>query len=204
MILTKGRSMRGKTRALQTTCLSLALAACATAPGPRGGGAPYSMHNLRVCPGMTVSNAPTTQASGVIAGYSPITLVRGVMLARAPVDACLSSAYGLRSGGAGSFHDGLDLYTGAPRRVLAGGDGRIASIAEKRGYGLIVEIDHGRGVTTRYAHLSALAPDISEGARVLAGDEIARTGKSGNATAVHLHYEILVDGHTQDPLRIGD
>lgn len=197
--------MRRAARIVHAACLSLALAACATTPRGGGvGGAPYSMHNLRLCPGMRVSNAPATGAGGAIAGYSPITVVRGVMLARAPVDACLSSAFGPRSGGAGSFHDGLDLYTGAPRPVLAGGDGRIASIAERRGYGLVIEIDHGGGVVTRYAHLSALAPDIREGARVLAGETIARTGKSGNATAIHLHYEILVGGKPRDPLTVGD
>src|SRR3990167_5308045 len=185
MILVKGRAMRSVTGVLWIMCVSLALAACATTPQPQGGGAPYSMHNLRVCPGMSVSNAPATAEGGVIAGYSPLTVVRDVMLARAPVDGCLSSAFGRRSGGAGSFHDGLDLYTGAPRPVLAGGDGRIVSIADKRGYGLVIEIDHGAGVSTRYAHLSALAPEIREGVRVRAGETIARTGDSGNATAVH-------------------
>lgn len=196
--------MRPEVRALKAVCFSLALASCATAPAPRDGGAPYSMHNLRLCPGMNVSNSPSTQAGGVIADYSPLTVVHGVMLARAPVDACLSSAFGPRSGGAGSFHSGLDLFTGEPRNVLAGGDGRIVSVAERRGYGLTLDIDHGDGVTTRYAHLSALAPEIREGDRVLAGETIARTGKSGNATAIHLHYEILVGGQPRDPLTVGD
>lgn len=162
------------------------------------------MHELRLCPGMRVSNAPPASANGEIANYSPITVVRGLMLARAPVDACLSSAFGPRSTGAGSFHDGLDLYTGTPRPALAGGDGRIASIREQRGYGLVIVISHGDGVMTRYAHLSSAAPGLRPGDRVHAGDEIGRTGKSGNATAVHLHYEILIDGRAVDPLTAGD
>lgn len=180
----------------------LALASCATAPP--SGGAPYSMHDLRICPGMSVSNAPQTRSGGVIAGYSPITVVHGTMLARAPVDACLSSAFGRRKGGAGSFHDGIDLYTGEPRPVLAAGDGRLVSIREQRGYGLVVVIEHRGGVFTRYAHLSSVAPNLREGGRVAAGDVIARTGKSGNATAIHLHYEIIVDGSPRDPLTVGD
>lgn len=179
---------------------AVALAACATAPAPSAG-APYSKHDLQVCPGMRVSNAPPVGSRGEITAYSPLTVIRGVMLARAPVDACLSSAYGPRSGGAGSFHDGLDLYTGSPRPVLAGGDGRIASILQQRGYGLVIEIDHRNGVSTRYAHLSAIAPGLRTGARVAGGEEIARTGRTGNATAVHLHYEILVDGRPVNPLK---
>ncbi len=194
--------MRGVKQTLAVVGVSLALAACATTP-PRGG-ALYSMHELRVCPGMAVSNAPATQSGGAIAYYSPLTVVRGVMLARAPVDACLSSAFGRRSGGAGSFHDGLDLYTGDPRPVLAGGDGHIVSILEQRGYGLVIVIGHRNGVFTRYAHLSSVAPNLQAADRVAAGDVIARTGKSGNATAVHLHYEVIVDGSPRDPLTVGD
>lgn len=194
--------MRCLVKLSDAACLAIVLASCATAP-PRGG-APYSMHDLRICPGMSVSNAPQTQGGGFIAGYSPLTVVHGVMLARAPVDACLSSAFGGRNGGAGSFHAGLDLYTGAPRPVLAGGDGRIASIREQRGYGLVVDIDHRNGVVTRYAHLSSVSPEFRVGDRIAAGETFARTGKSGNATAIHLHYEILVDGRPQDPLTVGD
>lgn len=182
--------------------MALALAACATAP-KGGGAAPFSMHDLRLCPGMKVSNAPAARSNGVIDGYSPITVLRGVMVARAPVEACLSSAFGPRSGGAGSFHDGLDLYTGESRPVLAGGDGRIDAITRQRGYGLVILIDHGNGLATRYAHLSSVAPDLRVGSRVSAGQKIAQTGRSGNATAVHLHYEILVDRKPQDPLRVG-
>jgi len=196
--------MRRFRQFFKIACAAPALAACATAPAVRGGGAPYSMHELRVCPGMRVSNAPAAGADGVINGYSPITIVRGVMLARAPVDACLSSAFGARSGGAGGVHEGLDLYTGDERPVLAGGDGRVRLAGSPRGYGLTLEIDHGRGLVTRYAHLSQIAPDIRDGASVAAGQTIARTGKSGNATAVHLHYEILIDGRPQDPLKVGD
>jgi murein DD-endopeptidase MepM/ murein hydrolase activator NlpD len=52
--------------------------------------------------------------------------------------------------------------------------------------------------------LSSVAPNLRAGLEVAAGEEIARTGRSGNATAVHLHYEILVDGRPRDPLRVSD
>ncbi len=126
-------------------------------------------------------------------------------MARAPVASCISSAYGPRATSRRvAFHSGLDLYTGAPRDVVAGAGGKIAFAGDQRGYGLTLMIDHGRGVATRYAHLSDLAPGVRKGATVAAGAVIARTGRSGNATAVHLHYEILIDGRAVDPLKTGD
>lgn len=181
---------------------ALALSACATTP--RHDAAPYSSNSLSLCPGVAISNAPVASGNREILSYTPFARVREVVLARAPVNACVSSAYGPRSGGAGSFHEGVDLYTGSPRSVVAGGDGRIQSIETLRGYGLTLEIRHRSGVSTRYAHLSSVAPGLRAGMQVAAGEEIARTGRSGNATAVHLHYEILVDGRPRDPLQVGD
>ena len=80
----------------------------------------------------------------------------------------------------------------------------MKSITDQRGYGLVIEIAHANGVITRYAHLSSVAPELREGERVSAGQPIARTGRTGNATAVHLHYEILVDGRPLDPVRAGN
>jgi len=181
----------------------LALGACATAP-PRRAGAPWSAPALELCGGVTVSNAPAADSFRRILAYSPFAKVRGVALARAPVAGCVSSSFGPRSGGAGAFHEGLDLFTGAPRVIVAGGDGRIAFTGQRRGYGLTVEITHGNGVATLYAHLSDLAPGIRAGAPISAGSAIGRSGRSGNASAVHLHYEILIEGRPVDPLKAGD
>jgi murein DD-endopeptidase MepM/ murein hydrolase activator NlpD len=163
------------------------------------------MAALSLCPGVFVSNAPATNAYRGVVAYTPYAYVRGVAVARAPVEGCVSSGYGPRSTARGrtAFHNGLDLYTGAPRLAVAGAGGRVIFAGEQRGYGLTVDIDHGRGVATRYAHLSGLAPGVRAGARLAAGDAVGRTGKSGNATAVHLHYEILVDGQAIDPLHAG-
>lgn len=197
--------MARRLRRVSATAALVTIAACATSPrGPAG--PPYSMHTLRLCPGVSIANAPPAAPDGALLSYSPLTVVRSSMLSRAPVAACLSSGFGPRAGrgGAGSVHEGIDLYTGTPRAVLAAGDGRIASIGESRGYGLTVVLDHGRGVLTRYAHLSSTAPGLSPGRRVFAGETIAMTGRSGNASAVHLHYEIVVDGRPVDPLAVED
>jgi murein DD-endopeptidase MepM/ murein hydrolase activator NlpD len=199
--------MRSRLRSVPVLIAAFVASSCATTHSDENDidrAVPYSMSSLSLCPGVSISNAPAASGSREILSYTPFTRIRGVSLARAPVDACVSSAYGPRSGGAGSFHDGVDLYTGAPRTVYAGGAGRIKAISDQRGYGLTIEINHSNGVLTRYAHLSSVASGLREGAYVSAGQPIAQTGRSGNATAVHLHYEMLVDGRPQDPLHAGD
>jgi murein DD-endopeptidase MepM/ murein hydrolase activator NlpD len=71
------------------------------------------------------------------------------------------------------------------------------------GLGLVVEIDHGHGVRTLYAHLSEIDPNLGPGVFVNAGRAIARVGATGNATGVHLHYEVSIGGVTVDPLNFG-
>ncbi len=181
----------------------LCVAACASAPAPD---AAFG-EGLRVCPGH-VSNAPRTDAARRVAGYAPVTRVSGIVLARAPTDGCVSSGFGPRrprkaGGGAGPFHYGLDIYTGAPRPVYAAGDGVVEAARSLRGYGRMVLIRHNDRVKTRYAHLSAYERGLAPGDRVRRGQPIGRTGDSGNATAVHLHYEIIVGGRARDPLAAG-
>jgi murein DD-endopeptidase MepM/ murein hydrolase activator NlpD len=188
---------------LRPLVVALLLSACATAR-QRQAGEPWSAPVLELCSGVSVSNPPATDSYRRVLAYTPFTALRNIVIARAPVEGCVSSAFGPRSGGAGAFHEGLDLFTASPRVVVAGGDGRIVSAGTRRGYGLTVEIDHGRGVSTLYAHLSDLAPGVRDGARISAGAAVGRTGRSGNATAVHLHYEVRVDGRPLDPLRVGD
>ncbi|NWG71851.1 MAG: M23 family metallopeptidase [Parvularculaceae bacterium] len=178
------------------------LAACATAPKQpppgRHGGA-----DLYVCGGMTVANAPPTDRAGRIAGFEPAAEIRGRLLARAPVAGCLSSGYGVRPA-TGRLHQGIDLYTGEPSPVYAAAGGDVEFAGDLGSYGRTLLIRHGSGVKTRYAHLSAFARDVRVGATVRAGQMIAETGRTGNATAVHLHYEIIVDGRTENPLTVGE
>ncbi len=182
-------------------CLFGLAAACASAPSSRPGGA-ADQSSLRLCSGVKISNAPPTDASGRIVNFNPTATVSGVRLLRAPVNACVSSGFGPRRGGASSFHHGVDLYTGNSSAVYAGGDGVIESVDTLRGYGKTILIRHGRGVKTRYAHLSDYAPGVRTGSRVTIGQMIGRTGRTGNATAVHLHYEILVNERAQNPLTV--
>lgn len=113
---------------------------------------------------------------------------------------CLSSGFGPRRGGAGSLHKGIDIYTADERPIIAAASGRIDFVGVQRAFGRTIVITHKKGVATRYAHLSSFSKNIKAGSRITAGDIIGQTGKSGNASAVHLHYEILIDGKPVNPL----
>ena len=100
------------------------------------------------------------------------------------------------------IHAGTDYAASAGTPVMAAGDGTIAQAGWSGGYGLLVEIRHRSGVTTRYAHLRALGRGISAGTRVSQGETIGYVGSTGLATAAHLHYEFRVNGAPQDPRRV--
>ncbi len=185
-------------KAISFALLAL-LVGCATPPS--SGGFADAPASLEVCSGTRVSNAPSKDRRGKIREFTPYKTVRGVALMRAPVIGCLSSGFGPRRGGAGSIHKGIDIYTGRPRAVHAAAGGRVAQIGSLRGFGRTILIRHANGVETRYAHLSSYAAGLKKGARVRAGAVIAKTGRTGNATAVHLHYEILNRGRAINPLK---
>jgi murein DD-endopeptidase MepM/ murein hydrolase activator NlpD len=98
-----------------------------------------------------------------------------------------------------ALHTGLDFKAehGAP--VRATGPGQVVSAEYTGGYGNMVEVDHGNGVTTRYAHLSAIL--VSVGQTVRAGALVGRAGSTGRSTGAHLHYETRIDGEAVDPQR---
>ncbi len=189
-------------RSVVTVFLVASLAACATAPTPEQREAGISS-SLALCSGTGISNAPQTDRNRRIVGYSPETRINGTTLYRAPVNACVSSGFGPRRGGAGSFHSGVDLFTRRPAPVYAGGDGVIETVESMRGYGRTIVIRHRSNLKTRYAHLSRYAAGLRPGDRVTRGDYIGHTGDTGNATAVHLHYEIIAGGRARNPLTVG-
>ncbi|HEX9754934.1 MAG TPA: peptidoglycan DD-metalloendopeptidase family protein [Gemmatimonadales bacterium] len=99
-------------------------------------------------------------------------------------------------------HAGTD-YSAAPGTpVLAAGDGTVTQAGRSSGYGILVELRHRSGITTRYAHLRGLARGMHRGARVRQGDVIGYVGATGLATAPHLHYEFRVNGVPRDSRRV--
>lgn len=114
----------------------------------------------------------------------------------------LSSSYGYRSDpftGAGAMHSGLDFPGPIGSPIMASAPGVVSYVGQKSGYGNVVEIDHGSGFLTRYAHLSGF--DTKVGAKVLAGQKIARMGSTGRSTGSHLHFEVRLNGEALDPRR---
>ena len=98
-----------------------------------------------------------------------------------------------------AMHTGLDFRAeyGAP--VRSSGAGQVIAAESAGGYGNMVEIDHGNGLSTRYAHLSTIA--VAVGQAVEAGAVLGRAGSTGRSTGPHLHYETRVDGEAVDPQR---
>ena len=99
-------------------------------------------------------------------------------------------------------HKGVDYAAPTGTPVHASGDGKVAFVGMKGGYGRVVEIAHASGVTTRYGHLSRFAKGLSRGDRVRQSDVIGFVGMSGLATGPHLHYEYMVRGVHKDPQKV--
>ncbi len=99
-------------------------------------------------------------------------------------------------------HTGVDFAAPKGTRVLATADGTVVAAGPRGGYGNAIEIRHGNGITTLYAHLSGFASGIRAGARVRQGEPIGFVGATGFATGPHLHYEFKIAGIHQDPLRV--
>ena len=98
-----------------------------------------------------------------------------------------------------AFHSGMDFRTPTGTPIYSTGSGIVVHAGRNGGYGKMVEIDHGNGITTRYAHLSAV--EVREGDRVISGGRIGRSGSTGRSTGPHLHYEVRRNGNAVDPMR---
>ena len=96
-------------------------------------------------------------------------------------------------------HMGIDIVAAIGTPVVASANGRVASAGHRGDYGLLIEIDHGHGVRTRYAHLSGTS--VKVGQMVKRGQEIGAVGTTGLSVGPHLHYEVLVNGRHSNPRR---
>jgi murein DD-endopeptidase MepM/ murein hydrolase activator NlpD len=114
----------------------------------------------------------------------------------------VSSGFGIRRDpllGTPAMHAGIDFRgaVGSPARATA--KGTVVKAGWNGGYGRMVEIDHGDGFTTRYAHLSKVLVNIGD--KVDVGDIVGKVGSSGRSTGPHLHYEVRKNGGAVDPVR---
>ena len=112
-----------------------------------------------------------------------------------------ASGYGRRVDpiyGTVKFHEGMDFSANTGTEVYATGDGKVVSVGWESGYGKTIEIDHGFGYVTRYAHLNDYR--VRRGQRVVRGEVIGEVGNTGKSTGPHLHYEVHVKGRVVNPV----
>ncbi|SER97907.1 M23 family metallopeptidase [Sphingobium sp. YR768] len=112
----------------------------------------------------------------------------------------LTSSYGYRRdpfNGHAAFHAGLDFPGRYGQSINAAANGKVSYVGQRQGYGNVVEVEHGNGIMTRYAHLSGFAARV--GQKVARGDTIGRMGSTGRSTGTHLHFEVRLNGQAVNP-----
>jgi murein DD-endopeptidase MepM/ murein hydrolase activator NlpD len=133
--------------------------------------------------------------------YEAILRQRGYTPTIWPVDGKLEAGFGGRRnpfGGPGyEFHSGQDIEApwGAP--VVAGASGQVMFVGWQNGYGQLVVVDHGGGLTTRYGHLSQI--DVELGQTVQRAQLLGKVGSTGRSTGPHLHYEVRINDQPVNP-----
>jgi murein DD-endopeptidase MepM/ murein hydrolase activator NlpD len=120
-----------------------------------------------------------------------------------PVVGKLESGFGGRGnpfgGGSYEFHSGQDIDAAWGDPVVAGASGMVTFVGWQNGYGQLIVIDHGGGLTTRYGHLSHI--DVAQGQTVARKQFIGRVGSTGRSTGPHLHYEVRFNDEPINPLQ---
>lgn len=122
----------------------------------------------------------------------PKTAATGTFLM--PTRGRISSRYGMRNG---RMHRGLDIAASTGTAIKAADGGKVVYSGRRGAFGNMVEVDHGNGYVTRYAHCSSI--NVRVGDRVYKGQVIAKVGNTGRSTGSHLHFEVLRNGRNQNP-----
>ncbi|MCF8022294.1 MAG: peptidoglycan DD-metalloendopeptidase family protein [Clostridiales bacterium] len=112
-----------------------------------------------------------------------------------PVTGPISSGFGMRWG---KMHSGIDIAAQYGKSVCATAPGEVTRVEWLSGYGRLIEVNHGNGIRTRYAHLSAFGVNI--GQKISQGQFLGKVGETGHATGPHLHFEIRINGVAKNPL----
>jgi murein DD-endopeptidase MepM/ murein hydrolase activator NlpD len=168
-----------------------------TLPGIGGPALPMDADSLAMLEGKM------SQLEQNLKAYESVLRERGYTPSVWPVVGRLDSGFGGRrnpfGGSSFEFHSGQDIHASYGDPVVAGASGRVTFVGSQNGYGQLIVIDHGGGLTTRYGHLSHI--DVTEGQAVERAQFIGRVGSSGRSTGPHLHYEIRINDEPVDPLQ---
>jgi len=152
--------------------------------------------------GIAALLAKTNRLEEDLRAYEGILRERGYTPTVWPVDGTLEGGFGGRRnpfGGSGyEFHSGQDIEApwGAP--VFAGASGRVSFVGWQNGYGQLVVVDHGGGLTTRYGHLSHIDVELNQ--TVSRAQLLGKVGSTGRSTGPHLHYEVRINDQAVNPL----
>jgi murein DD-endopeptidase MepM/ murein hydrolase activator NlpD len=166
-------------------------------PGTGGPAVPLDANSLAALEGKM------NQLERNIKAYESVLRERGYTPSVWPVVGKLESGFGGRrnpfGGSSFEFHSGQDIDAATGDPVVAGASGKVTFVGWQNGYGQLVVIDHGGGLTTRYGHLSHI--DVEAGQMVERSQFIGRVGSTGRSTGPHLHYEIRINDQPVNPLQ---
>lgn len=153
--------------------------------------------------GLAALEGKMNQLERNIKAYASVLQYRGYTPSVWPVVGKLESGFGGRrnpfGGSSYEFHSGQDIEAQMGDPVVAAASGKVTFVGWQNGYGQLVVIDHGDGLTTRYGHLSHI--DVAQGQTVERSEFIGRVGSTGRSTGPHLHYEIRVNDEPVNPLQ---
>ncbi|HSR65080.1 MAG TPA: M23 family metallopeptidase [Xanthomonadaceae bacterium] len=175
--------------------------------GIGGVGAVHDMHPGELRTGLGQLGSQFDTAGGQLSVLESLLFNRKLdqraTPSRMPIaDSYITSGFGGRAdpfGGGAAFHKGIDFHASIGDPVLAVADGVVSYAGQRSGYGNVVEIDHGNGYVTRYAHNSRLLVRVGE--LVHQGQQVARAGSTGRSTGAHVHFEVWVAGRVVNPSR---
>jgi murein DD-endopeptidase MepM/ murein hydrolase activator NlpD len=166
-------------------------------PGTGGPAIPLDADSLAALEGKMVQLERNMHA------YESVLRERGYTPTVWPVAGKLEGGFGGRrnpfGGSSYEFHSGQDIEAALGDPIVAGASGKVTFVGWQNGYGQLVVIDHGGGLTSRYGHLSHI--DVAQGQQVGRGEFIGRVGSTGRSTGPHLHYEVRINDEPVNPLQ---
>ena len=194
------QNLNNRVNAVEDTSRKLAeISGLAESDQPRGQGGPA--HPIDNAAALAAIEAKTSRLEREMWIYQDMVRGHGMIPSIWPVIGLLESGVGGRRnpfGGRGyEYHEGQDIDAayGTPVQAAAGGTVTIAG--RQRGYGNVVYVDHGAGLSTRYGHLSQI--NVAVGQTVTRGQTLGLVGSTGRSTGPHLHYEVRINNQVMNP-----
>jgi murein DD-endopeptidase MepM/ murein hydrolase activator NlpD len=153
--------------------------------------------------GLATLESKMAQLERDMRSYEAVLRERGYTPTVWPVEGKLEGGFGGRrnpfGGSSYEFHSGQDIEAPMGAPIVSGASGTVSFVGWQNGYGQLVVIDHGGGLTTRYGHLSSIGVGLSQ--KVQRGEFIGNVGSTGRSTGPHLHYEVRINDQPVNPLQ---